>query len=93
MPPAPLPVLAGVYYARAIGTADLRPVSNVFTYKKSGVPLASPDDPTNALAVSNAVAAFYPALADAAFHVVYTGTEVATYPLGSPILPASVVAR
>jgi len=89
MPPAPLPILAGVYYARIEATADAKQITNIVAFKKDGVPLGSGTDAPNALAVTNAIIANWAPVA-ALLHVSYTGVQVATYALGSPLVPAQV---
>ncbi len=92
MPPAPLPVLPGVYYARIQGLADGKQVDNIFAFKKNGLVLNDPTDPLNAAAVGSNVAGFWNAAATAVLHTSYAGNTVATYALGTPLLPAVITA-
>lgn len=88
MAPKPLPVLPGVYYARVIAHSDLHPISNVFTFLKAGLTLASAEDLTNAQAVSNAIAAHWMPWANDLLATTYAAEKASTYALGSPLLPA-----
>lgn len=88
MPPAPLPVLPGVYYARVEATADLKQITNIFAWQKAGMVVNDPADAANAAQVAQIVAARWPIM-QPELHVTYTGVQVAVYPLGSNLLPAA----
>jgi hypothetical protein len=88
--PAPLPIIAGAYLARVVGSWQGLPSSNLFCFQASGVPLGSPLDAANAQFVSTTVAGNWNALSNVVFHTSYTATEVSTYALGSPLVPAQV---
>lgn len=87
MPVAPLPVIAGTYYARAVGDADGKQVTNVFTFQHPATPLGDATDAFNASVVAAAVAAHFPTLASQILHLVYNSVEADCYPLGSPLVP------
>ncbi len=89
MPPAPLPIIAGAYYARIEATCDTKQITNIVAFRKAGVALADPTDTANALAVTTAIIARWPIMANE-LHVSYTAVQVATYALGSPLVPAQV---
>lgn len=89
---APLPVLAGVYYARVNALSDGKPVSNIFVFVKSGEPLGSGADASNSGIVATAVANWWPQVATNLLHQDYTAYNVQCYPLGSPLTPAFVSA-
>lgn len=89
MPPAPLPIIAGVYYARIEGVCDTKQVTNIVSFKKDGVVLTDPADAANAGHVAVALATAWPDMAPN-IHVSYTGVQVSVYALGSPLIPAAV---
>lgn len=84
---SPLPTLPGVYYCIVRGTADARPISNIFVFQTDTPPSTPAADAALSSDVATAVAAHWPGVA-ADLHVSYTGVEVACYPLGHPTLPA-----
>jgi hypothetical protein len=88
--PTPLPVLAGVYYARIVGSMSTGQISNLFTFVKDGVPLGDASDITNAQQVSVALAARWPTIPALALADEYAGVAVETYPLGSPLIPKQI---
>jgi hypothetical protein len=77
-----------VYYARIIGQADVKPVSNVFTFQRLARPTPDPDDFAAATLLAATLAAQWPTLATELLHTVYTGNEVSVYALNSPLMPA-----
>lgn len=88
MPPRPLPVLPGVYYARINALANTRPVSNILVFKKDGLVLNDPTDAANSGHVATAIAAEWPNIAINLLHQDYVGVNVQCYPLGSVLTPA-----
>lgn len=84
----PLPQIAGAYYARIVGQADAREVSNVFTFLRQARPTPDPDDFAAATLLATTLSNEWPQMALDALHTVYTGNEVQVYALNSPLAPA-----
>jgi len=90
MPPVPLPVLPGVYYARVHGTFEGLPSTNILSFKLTPAPGSLLEDSNNADIVATRIATNWVSFATSAYSTSYTAGEVTCYPLGSPTLPAAV---
>lgn len=92
--PAPLPVLAGVYYGRTVGHAAGRQVSQIFTFHVPGRSLNDSSDLPFANAVATALAAHWPTLvgdSSAGMNAAYSCQQAECYALGSVLAPKVVV--
>jgi hypothetical protein len=86
MPPAPLPVLPGVYYARVEATSDLRSITNILAFKKAGLVLNDPADTANAQAVALSLSTRWSDLSTF-LHTTYNAFQASVYALGSVLVP------
>lgn len=86
--PKPLPVLAGVYYARIEGQIEGEPCGNTLAFEKIPNSITDPSDAASALLVAQALAVEWPIFAGVVMNEGYVANLVSVYPLGSPLVPA-----
>ena len=88
----PLPVLAGVHLASIEGGFEGLPSTNTFCFSVLDAATTETVDQADALAVSTALAAHWPAFATSAMPATYSATAAGTYCLGHPLVPRQIVA-